>query len=41
VGNPALGAVHPVHSPHFTMDEAGLATGTRLLAAFAARLGAG
>jgi amidohydrolase len=40
VGNRALGAVHPVHSPHFTMDEAGLATGTRLLAAFAARLGA-
>jgi amidohydrolase len=40
VGNPALGAVHPVHSPRFTMDESALTTGTRLLAAFAARLGA-
>jgi len=41
VANPALGPIHPVHSPRFTMDEAALATGTRLLAAFAARLGAG
>jgi metal-dependent amidase/aminoacylase/carboxypeptidase family protein len=39
VANPALGPIHPVHSPRFTMDEAALGIGTRLLAAFAARLG--
>ena len=40
VRNPAVGAVHPVHTPEYRMDEAALAAGTRLLCAFAAGLGA-
>ena len=41
VRNPEVGAVHPVHTPEYRMDEAALAAGTRLLCGFAARLGAG
>jgi amidohydrolase len=40
VRNPEVGAVHPVHTPEYRMDEAALAVGTRLLCAFAAALGA-
>jgi len=39
VRNPAVGAVHPVHTAEYRMDEAALAAGTRLLCAFAAGLG--
>jgi amidohydrolase len=39
VRNPEVGAVHPVHTPEYRMDEAALSTGTRLLCAFAAALG--
>ena len=34
-GNPALGAVHPHHSPHFCIDEAALPRGAALYAQFA------
>lgn len=32
VGNPAIGAVHPWHSPHFIADESSLAIGAGVLA---------
>jgi amidohydrolase len=41
VGNPEVGAVHPVHTPEYRMDEAALAVGTRLLCAFACGLARG
>src|SRR5262249_52886190 len=39
VRNPEVGAVHPVHTPEYRMDEAALSTGTRLLCVFASALG--
>jgi amidohydrolase len=35
VGNPAIGADYPHHSPRFSIDESALATGAALYAAFA------
>jgi len=32
VGNPEVGAVHPWHSPHFTIDEKALAIGAKVMA---------
>jgi amidohydrolase len=40
VRSAAAGAVHPVHTPRFRLDEAALPIGVSLLAAFGARLGA-
>jgi len=40
VRSAAAGAVHPVHTPQFRLDEAALPIGVSLLAVFGARLGA-
>ncbi|HEV3158003.1 MAG TPA: M20 family metallopeptidase [Candidatus Baltobacteraceae bacterium] len=41
IRNPAVGAVHPGHSPEFRVDEAALSYGIETLVAFARGVGAG